>query len=150
MGHIQYLHVRAHNYQPSTDGEMAGQPLEVPDDGENQHISGHAMMATAPLYSDVMERPGTRYPCQMPQINRQDLLNLLNLSAALEIPEPEIPPVRAWMKLMQDERTRAFSAHDFEVLKTTLLAKIHCYRYVTQFCWRMHGRLTCVTDLARL
>ncbi|KAF2208227.1 hypothetical protein CERZMDRAFT_107550 [Cercospora zeae-maydis SCOH1-5] len=129
MGHIHYLHVRAHNYQPSEDGNMGGQPMEVPDDGENQHISGHAMMATAPLYTDIIERPGSRYPCQMPQLKRQDLVNLFNLSAALEISEPEIPPVRAWIKLMQDPRTRRFSAHDFEVLKTSLLNKIHCYRF---------------------
>ncbi|GIZ38052.1 hypothetical protein CKM354_000147800 [Cercospora kikuchii] len=129
MGHIHYLHVRAHNYQASEDGGMAGQPMEVPDDGENQHISGHAMMATAPLYTDIIERPGSRYPCQMPQLKRKDLINLLNLSAALEISEPEIPPVRAWIKLMQDSRTRGFSAHDFEVLKASLLHKIHCYRF---------------------
>lgn len=103
--------------------------MEVPDDGENQHISGHAMMATAPLYTDIIERPGSRYPCQMPQLKRKDLINLLNLSAALEISEPEIPPVRAWIKLMQDSRTRGFGAHDFEVLKASLLHKIHCYRY---------------------
>ena len=130
MNHIQYLHVRAHNPQTSADGEVPGPPIEVPDDGENQHISGHALMATAPLYTDIMERPGTQYSCQMPQINRQDLLNLLNLSAGLEILEPELPPVRAWMKLMQDERIRGFGPHDFEVLKTSLLGKIHCYRYV--------------------
>ncbi|KAM3421313.1 hypothetical protein BST61_g1712 [Cercospora zeina] len=129
MGHIHYLHVRAHNYQPSEDGGMGGQPMEVPDDGENQHISGHAMMATAPLYTDIIERPGSRYPCQLPQLKRQDLVNLLNLSAALEISEPEVPPVRAWIRLMQDSRTRGFSAHDFEVLKTSLLNKIHCYRF---------------------
>lgn len=127
MGHIQYLHVRAHNFQ-TADGEMPGQPMEVPDDGENQHISGHALMATAPTYSHIMDNPASKYPAQMPQVKRPDLLQLLNLSNQLQVNEIEVPPVRAWIKLMQDERMKLLSVHDIAILKEKLLKKVHCYR----------------------
>lgn len=129
MGHIQYLHVRAHNYQASQDGEMSGQPLEVPDDGENQHISGHALMHTAPPYSLVMNDPGSRYPTQFPgDLKRDDLLRLLDLSSQLEVDDPELPPVKAWMKIMGDQRFRHLDVDDFTLLKETLLSRVHCYR----------------------
>ncbi|KAF7196830.1 hypothetical protein HII31_01748 [Pseudocercospora fuligena] len=128
MGHIQYLHVRAHNFQ-TADGEMPGQPMEVPDDGENQHISGHALMATAPTYSHIMDKPASKYPAQMPQVKRPDLLQLLNLSNQLQVNEIEVPPVRAWIKLMQDERMKLLSVHDIAILKEKLLKKVHCYRF---------------------
>lgn len=128
MGHIQYLHVRAHNYQSPGDGEMAGQPMEVPDDGLNQHISGHTLMATAPTHSHIMDNPNSRYPTQLPHVNRPDLLQLLNLSNQLQVTEPEMPPVRAWIKLMQDERMKLLSVHDIAILKEKLVKKVHCYR----------------------
>ncbi|KXS95095.1 hypothetical protein AC578_9590 [Pseudocercospora eumusae] len=128
MGHIQYLHVRAHNFQ-TADGEMPGQPMEVPDDGENQHISGHTLMATAPTYSHIMDKPASKYPAQMPQVKRPDLLQLLNLSNQLQVNEVEVPPVRAWIKLMQDERMKLLSVHDIAILKEKLLKKVHCYRF---------------------
>ncbi|KAF2160263.1 hypothetical protein M409DRAFT_70604 [Zasmidium cellare ATCC 36951] len=130
MGHIQYLHVRAHNYQASQQGEMSGQPLEVPDDGKNQHISGHALMHTSPPYSLLMNDPGKRYPTQFPDgLRRDDLLRLLDLSSQLEVNDPELPPVKAWMKIMQDQRFRHLGVNDFSLLKETLLSKVHCYRF---------------------
>ncbi|EME86965.1 uncharacterized protein MYCFIDRAFT_89771 [Pseudocercospora fijiensis CIRAD86] len=128
MGHIQYLHVRAHNFQ-TADGEMPGRPMEVPDDGENQHISGHTLMATAPTYSHIMDSPASKFPAQMPQVKRPDLLQLLNLSNQLQVNEIEVPPVRAWIKLMQDERMKLLSVNDIAMLKEKLLRKVHCYRF---------------------
>lgn len=128
MGHLQYLTVRAHNFPQCPDAGMPGQPMEVPDDGENQHISGHALMATAPPYSHVQARPGERYPNQLPQVQREDLLRLLNLSTQLQVTEAELPPVKAWIKVMQDERFRLLSTENFAKLKATLVRKVHCYR----------------------
>jgi hypothetical protein len=130
MGHLQYLTVRAHNCQVSADCEMSGQAMEVPDDGENQHISGHALMFTAPPPSHIQESPGVRYPAELPKLQREDLLKLLDLSSQLQVNEPELPPVKAWIKLMQDDRFRMLSSEDFAALKSTLLRKVHCYRYV--------------------
>lgn len=131
MGHIQFLHVRAHNHQATQEGEIAGQPLEVPDDGENQHISGHALMASAPPYSLLMNDPGKRYPTQFPEgLKRDDLLRLLDLSSQLELNDPELPPVKAWMKIMQDQRLQLLGVNDFALLKETLMSKVQCYRSV--------------------
>lgn len=125
MGHLQYLTVRAHNCPQS---DMPGQPLEVPDDGENQHISGHALMATAPPYSHIRDHPGERYPNELPQVQREDLLRLLNLSSQLQVTEAELPPVKAWIRVMQDERSKLLSPENFAKLKATLARKVHCYR----------------------
>jgi hypothetical protein len=129
MGHIHYLHVRAHNFQVTGDSEMMGQPMEVPDDGENQHISGHALMATAPTYSHIVNTPHERHPTELPNLRRSDLIKLLNLSSQLQINEQEVPPVRVWIKLMQDERVKLLDLHDFEMLKLRLRSKVHCYRF---------------------
>lgn len=128
MGHLQYLTVRAHNYPQCPNSEMPGQPLEVPDDGENQHISGHALMATAPPYSHIQDKPGERYPTELPQVQREDLLRLLNLSSQLQVDEAELPPVKAWIKVMQDDRFRLLGSEDLKRLKDTLARKVHCYR----------------------
>lgn len=129
MGHIQYLHVRAHNFQPGPDGAMPGKPMEVPDDGENQHISGHSLMATSTPYNHLMQDPNSRYPTQFPaDLKREDLLKLLDLSSQLEITEVELPPVKAWIKIMRDGRLGLFSVDDFALLKETLLKKVNCYR----------------------
>lgn len=142
MGHLQYLTVRAHNFPQCPDAEMPGQPLEVPDDGENQHISGHALMATAPPYSHIQDHPSERYPNQLPQVQREDLLRLLNLSSQLQVTEKELPPVRAWIKVMQDERFRLLSAENFARLKAALVTKVHCYRSV--YCYfLMHVKCGC-------
>ncbi|EME38839.1 hypothetical protein DOTSEDRAFT_48335 [Dothistroma septosporum NZE10] len=129
MGHMHYLHIRAHNSQSGSDEAMEP-PTEVPDDGENQHISGHALMATAPSYSAVMKDPTTRYPTQYPHgLKREDLMNLLNLASQLETNEVELPPVKAWLRIMQDARLRQLSVNDFDLLKQNLLSKVHCYRF---------------------
>ncbi|KJX93641.1 hypothetical protein TI39_contig4278g00015 [Zymoseptoria brevis] len=129
MTHLQYLTVRAHNCQVSEDHEMGGQPMEVPDDGENQHISGHALMFTAPPPSHIQENPGARYPSELPKVQREDLLKLLDLSSQLQVNEPELPPVKAWIRLMQDERFWGLSGEDLATLKKVLLGKVHCYRF---------------------
>ncbi|CAK3792995.1 hypothetical protein DOTSEDRAFT_48335 [Lecanosticta acicola] len=130
MGHIQFLHVRAHNVQTAPDGSVAGRPLEVPDDGENQNISGHSLMATSIPFSHIMANPNARYPTQFPtDLKREDLLKLLDLSSQLEINEIELPPVKAWIKIMRDGRLGLFSVNDFAVLKQKLLQKVHCYRF---------------------
>lgn len=131
MSHIQYLNVRAHNEQPTVDGELGGQPLEVPDDGEMQHISGHALMATAPPLGHIMNHPSERYPTQFPEeLQRKDLLRLLDLSSELPLDTQELPIVKAWLKIMQDDRSAMLSVNDFATLKDTLLDRVHCYRYV--------------------
>lgn len=167
MGHIQYLHIRAYNNNnpppPPPSSSLPSStttttlsphlptptpPEDVPNDNENLHISGHALMATAPSYTSIMQHhqhqqqqhqhptsktpPPPPYTPQFPPFTHQkDLIHLLNLSANLEICEQEVPPVRAWVKLMQDQRVReAFGWEELEEVKEWLVGKVCCYRYV--------------------
>lgn len=172
MGHIQYLHIRAHNNNnpppPSSSSLPSSSstttttiplsphlptptpPEDVPNDNENLHISGHALMATAPSYTSIMQHhhhqqqqqhPASKtttpppYTPQFPPFTqRKDLIHLLNLSANLEICEQEVPPVRAWVKLMQNPRVRnSFGCEELEEVKEWLVGKVCCYRYVWTF-----------------
>ena len=131
MQHLQYLITRAHNPagQISEDGQVCGQPLDVPDDGENQHISGHALMATATPLSHIMNTPETRHSGELAQLHRPDLLNLLNMCNQLPwISEQELPPVKAWLRILRDECLNMLSVNDFELIKADLLQRVRCYR----------------------
>lgn len=126
MSHQQYLVVRSHN----PDGQPHHHPMERADDMEFDHMSGHALMATCPPMSHVMEKPGEPYPHQMPDMSKSALMKLLESSAMLPGMEGgEVTPVRAWMMIIQDERVHGFNQHDFELLTTDLLGKVRCYGF---------------------
>lgn len=127
MEHMQYLVVRSHN----ADGQPFHHPMERADDIEHDHMSGHALMATCPPYSHVMEKPGEPYPHQMPQgMSKPDLRRLLELSARLPTEGGEITPVRAWMQIQSNERCSQMTKQDFELVQADLLSKVRCYGYV--------------------
>jgi len=129
MSHQQYLVVRSHN----PDGQPHHHPMERADDMEYDHMSGHALMATCPPMSHVMDKPGEPYPHKMPEMSRSALMKLLETSAQLPgMDISEVTPVRAWMMIIRDERVVAFDQHDFEMLTTDLLGKVRCYGYVDE------------------
>ncbi|TKX24234.1 transcription factor-like protein 12 [Elsinoe australis] len=126
MEHMQYLVVRSHN----ADGQPFHHPMERADDIEHDHMSGHALMATCPPYSHVMEKPGEPYPHQMPQgMSKPDLRRLLELSARLPTEGGEITPVRAWMQIQSNERCSQMTKQDFELVQADLLSKVRCYGF---------------------
>ncbi|GAB7342651.1 hypothetical protein MBLNU457_g0809t1 [Dothideomycetes sp. NU457] len=105
--------------------------MERPDDMEYDHMSGHALMATCPPMSHIMDKPGEPYPHQMPDMSKSALMKLLESSAQLPgIEGGEVTPVRAWWMIIHDERVFGFNKRDFELLKLDLLAKVRCYGYV--------------------
>jgi hypothetical protein len=89
-------------------------------------ISGHALMATAPLDSHIATCPEEKYPHQMPDITMPDLMKLLDLSNRLPL-DGEITPIMAWAKIIQDESFKSLTKDEIEVIKTELLAKVRCY-----------------------
>lgn len=133
MTHAQYLMVRAHNKEsqhPET-GDALAIPDEVPRDDENQHISGHTLMATVPSHSHVMDYPNDLAELKFPEgIQRKDLLKLLGLTSQLDISDQELPPVKAWLRVLQDPRYREMTVDDFALLKGRLLGKVQCHRWV--------------------
>lgn len=86
-------------------------------------ISGHAMMATCPPHSHLIERPDVKYP---QKLESGDLLRLLDLSNRLPL-DGEITPVMAWSKLYQHEYFGYMSISDVEAVRDELLGKVRCY-----------------------
>lgn len=127
MEHMQYLVVRSHN----PEGKPFNHPLERADDGEYDHLCGHALMASCPPASHIMQKPEEPYPHKMPDLNTPDLVKLLDLSSRLPL-EGEITPVMAWMILLQSSRAHEMDAQDFEIVKLDLAGKVRCYGYVAQ------------------
>lgn len=125
MEHMQYLMVRSHN----PDNQPFHHPLENSDDAEHEHMSGHALMATAPPGSHVMEKPAEKYPHQVPaELGTPDLAKLLDLSNRLPIDrEGEITPIMAWTLVLKEPRVAELTAVDLQALKAALSGKVTCY-----------------------
>lgn len=124
MDHMQYLVVRSHN----SDGQDFRHPLENPDDREHENMSGHALMATCPPYSHVMNKPNEPYPFGMPDMATPDLSKLLDLSARLPLNhEGEITPVMAWTEVFTHPRVNELSKAELERIKADLAGKCRCY-----------------------
>lgn len=124
MAHMQYLLVRSHNPQ----NQFYHHPGENPDDEDHEHMAGHALMATAPPNSHIMETPAEMYPHKMPEIATPDLAKLLDLSNRLPIDrQGEITPVMAWTLLLQDPHIVSLDERDFLTLKNQLAPKVKCY-----------------------
>lgn len=125
MEHMQYLLVRSHN----VENQSMHHPMENPDDSEHEHMAGHALMATAPPHSHIMDKPAEKYPFQMPaDLSVDGLTKLLDLSNRLPFDHyTEITPVMAWTNILRNERFNELSAKDFERIKDDLGTKVRCY-----------------------
>jgi hypothetical protein len=125
MEHMQYLLVRSHN--PAN--QPFHHPLEPADDADHEHMSGHALMATAPPHSHIMHKPAEKYAHKMPDgMGTGALANLLQLSNRLPMDrDGEITPVMAWMAVLTDPRLGELGLKDIEKLKMSLLDKTRCY-----------------------
>ena len=128
MDHMQYLLVRSHN----VEGQPHHHPMENPDDAEHEHMSGHALMSTAPPHSHIMEKPAEKYPFQMPaEMSNEGLSKLLDLSNRLPFDHyTEITPVMAWTIIFRHDRIGELDAKDFLQVKNDLSNKVRCYGYV--------------------
>ena len=124
---MQVLLVRSHNAENLTFHH----PQETPDDGEHEHMSGHALMATAPPHSHIMGRPSEIYPCQMPaDLGTEGLAKLLDLSNRLPFDHySEITPVMAWTTILRHPHVNRLELADFEAVKTDLVGKVRCYGF---------------------
>ncbi|KAF2467544.1 uncharacterized protein BDR25DRAFT_63524 [Lindgomyces ingoldianus] len=108
MDHMQFLMVRA-------------------NDSESD-VSGHALMASCPPESHIVNSPQEQYPHQMPDIAMPDLLKLLDLSNRLPL-DGEITPIMAWAMILQDHRFHELTTEDVVAIKNDLLAKVRCYGF---------------------
>ncbi|OTA33818.1 hypothetical protein BTJ68_08102 [Hortaea werneckii EXF-2000] len=127
MDHMQYLLVRSHN----NENQPMHHPMENADDSEHEHMSGHALMATAPPHSHVMQKPAEKYPHQMPlDLGPDGLSKLLDLSNRLPFDRyTEITPVMAWTTILRHERLRELTEADVQTVKEDLSTKVRCYGF---------------------
>ena len=100
--------------------------MERADDLDHEHMCGHALMASCPPASHIMQKPEEPYPHQMPDLKTPDLMRLLDLSSKLPL-EGEITPVMAWMAVVRNSRVHEMDGHDFELVKADLAGKVRCY-----------------------
>lgn len=109
MDHMQFLMVRASE--------------STADD-----ICGHALMATCPPESHILEKPQEQYPHKVPDISMPDLMKLLDLSNRLPL-DGEITPIMAWAMILQDARFGELTEGDIKVMKEDLVGKVRCYGF---------------------
>lgn len=125
MDHMQYLMVRSHN----PEEQFFHHPMENSDDADFEHMSGHAMMASAPTHSHIMNTPADKYPHDVPaDLTTGAMSKLLDLSNRLPIDrDGEITPIMAWTLVLRDPRVRELEKVDLERLRDNLLPKVTCY-----------------------
>ncbi|KAF2869353.1 hypothetical protein BDV95DRAFT_97569 [Massariosphaeria phaeospora] len=104
------------------------QPLMVRAFDDEEKISGHALMATAPPDSHIANKPEEEYPHQMPDIGMPDLLKLLDLSNRLPL-EGEITPIMAWAMVLRNSNLGHLTKEDIEGIKEELFPKVRCYGF---------------------
>ncbi|KAI9878430.1 MAG: hypothetical protein M1830_000913 [Pleopsidium flavum] len=91
-------------------------------------ISGHALMATCPPESHIINHPDVPYPHKTWDVPDVDLMKLLDLSERLPL-DGEITPIMALKIIRNDKRYFELNTRDFEILKDDLKAKIRCYGF---------------------
>jgi hypothetical protein len=106
--------------------------MENADDAEHEHMSGHALMASGPPYSHIIDKPADPYPHQMPEdMTPTALSKLLDLSSRLPKNaydrEGEITPIMAWSMIFGHERVGELEEGDIEKIKKGLEGKVRCY-----------------------
>ena len=89
-------------------------------------INGHALMATCPPESHIINYPEEIYPCKTYDLESPDLSALLNLSSRFNL-EGEITPVMAWGTILSHPRLAELTAKDFAIVKEDLKSKVRCY-----------------------
>lgn len=105
------------------------QMLMVKSNDSEVEFSGHAMMASGPPESHIVNHPDQPYPHKMPDMGTNDLLKLLDLSNRLPL-DGEITPVMSWARILANPRRNELTKEDYEAIKFDLCAKVRCYGYV--------------------
>lgn len=124
---MHYLVSRANN----PPDRVPRHPADVPQDGQNEEISGHALMATCPPPTCDRTHATGRNAFEAQPVSKAGLARLFGLSEKLPgLGREELPPIKAWVKLRNDARFPRLNATDFHDLRTHLTPVVKCLRYV--------------------
>lgn len=125
MKHIRYLVARANNAL----GVSQERPNDVPNDGENEDISGHALMVTCPTPEQVEYFPDNAPLNESLVASNTVLTKLKELSSKLpDLTVQELPPIKVWERIRRDARSLRFNVADFQQLREQLLPCVRCFR----------------------
>ncbi|KAI9798846.1 MAG: hypothetical protein M1825_004969 [Sarcosagium campestre] len=90
---------------------------------------GHALMASCPPQSYVLEHPDEPYPHEEVQRRcKPELANLLNMGSRTN-QDGEISPVSAWTMILSHPRLAELTRADFSLIRDELKGKIRCYGF---------------------
>ena len=89
-------------------------------------INGHALMASCPPRSHIVNNPEVEYPHKTWDISDPELMKLFDLSQNLPL-DGEITPIIALQMVRNHERYGELTLQDFDFLKENLREKSRCY-----------------------
>jgi len=93
-------------------------------------VSGHALMATAPPAHFVRQHGmDVMYGHRMPDLPKPDLARMLALSSEFVAVPEEVTPVMAWKVLITHPRAAELTAEDIALVRDTLIKGIRCYGF---------------------
>ncbi|KAF3938454.1 hypothetical protein ABW19_dt0203357 [Dactylella cylindrospora] len=98
------------------------------DDPNGTAISGHALMASCPPESHVLDNPDVEWGSRTYDLQPSELNALLNLSPRLNI-SGEITPINAWAMIQSHPNFLQLTRHDFAAIKNELVPKVKCYGF---------------------
>jgi hypothetical protein len=101
------------------------QMLILRSNDEEAEISGHALMASCPPESHIINNPQVPWVPQDPG-NTSNLGSLYDLSMRLNL-DGEITPVMAWGLVLGHPRFNELIQEDFQLMKEELVGKVRCY-----------------------
>ncbi|EWC45999.1 hypothetical protein DRE_04792 [Drechslerella stenobrocha 248] len=98
------------------------------DDPNGTAISGHALMASCPPESHMLDHPDVDWGSRTYDLQPSELNALLNLSPKLNL-SGEITPINAWAIIQSHPNFLQLTRHDFAAIKNELVPKVKCYGF---------------------
>ncbi|RVD82666.1 uncharacterized protein DFL_007084 [Arthrobotrys flagrans] len=98
------------------------------EDPNGTAISGHALMASCPPESHMLDNPDTDWGSRTYDLQPSELNMLLNLSPKLGV-SGEVTPINAWAIIQSHPNFLQLTRHDFAAIKNELVPKVKCYGF---------------------
>ncbi|KAF3165333.1 hypothetical protein EYR41_008544 [Orbilia oligospora] len=98
------------------------------EDPNGTSISGHALMASCPPESHMLDNPDIDWGSRTYDLQPSELNMLLNLSPKLGV-SGEVTPINAWAIIQSHPNFLQLTRHDFAAIKNELVPKVKCYGF---------------------
>lgn len=98
------------------------------EDPNGTSISGHALMASCPPESHMLDNPDIDWGSRTYDLQPSELNMLLNFSPKLGV-SGEVTPINAWAIIQSHPNFLQLTRHDFAAIKNELVPKVKCYGF---------------------